>query len=329
MRLLVTGGGGFLGKAIVRQLLDQQHQVITYQRGDYPQLREWGAETVIGNLKNRDEVIQASVGCDAIFHVAAKAGVWGDEQDYYEANVIATENVLTACDENKIEYLIYTSTPSVVFDGTDEEGIDETEPYSNHFFNVYQKTKAKAEQLVLKANSDALKTIALRPHLIWGPGDPHLVPRVIERASMGKLKLVGNGDNKVDSCYIDNAALAHIQALTALETNPNANGRAYFISNDEPIEMKRLLNQILTAANLPAVTKTVPVGLAFAVGAVLETIYRLLGRQEEPIMTRFVARQLSTHHWFDLSAAKKELNYSPAVSISKGMELLAASLNDN
>ena len=325
MKVLVTGGGGFLGRAIVRQLLQAQDTVVTFQRGDYPRLRELGVETIRGDLTNRDAVVAACSGCEAVFHVAARAGVWGEPKRYYQANVLATDQVLYACQRHSIPYLIYTSTPSVVFDGHSETGIDEKQPYTQRFFNAYQQTKAIAEQRVLAANTSDMHTVVLRPHLIWGPGDPHLVPRVIERQRAGKLRLVGNGQNRVDSCYVDNAAWAHVLARDALISG-RAAGKAYFISNGEPLEMKALLDKILAAAGLPAVTRTISPKLAYQVGAMLEFLYRAIGKQEEPLMTRFVARQLATEHWFDLRAAERDLYYKPTLSIDEGMRHLAAAL---
>lgn len=323
MKVLVTGGGGFLGQAIVRQLLQARDTVVTFQRGDYPWLRELGVETIRGDLAHRDAVVAACKGCEAVFHVAAKAGVWGEPARYYRANVLATDHVLHACRRHSIPYLIYTSTPSVVFDGHDETGIDETQPYTRRFLNAYQRTKVMAEQRVLAANTGALRTVALRPHLIWGPADPHLVRRVIERQRAGRLRLVGNGRNRVDSCYVDNAARAHILARDALVSG-RAAGNAYFISNGEPLAIRILLDNILAAAGLPAVTRTISPTLAYQVGAVLECVYRAIGRREEPLMTRFVARQLATEHWFDLRAAKRDLHYKPILSIDEGMRRLAA-----
>lgn len=322
MKALVTGGGGFLGSALVKQLLDEGWMVNTLQRGDYSFLQEWGANVIRGDLINKNIVLKAAENCDVLFHVAAKAGVWGDYTGYYEANVIATENVISACEQLDIQHLVYTSTPSVVFDGNNEIGINERAEYPREYFNAYQATKAIAEQKVIAANSNTLKTVALRPHLIWGPGDRHLVPRVISRARSGKLKLVGNGQNKVDSCYIDNAVLAHILAANEIMGRGRCAGKVYFISNNEPIAMADLLNRILDCVGLPAISKSVPPMLAFTVGAILEKIYALLSIEQEPIMTRFVAKQLSTSHWFDLTAARTDLNYQPIITIDEGMKNL-------
>jgi len=323
---LVTGGGGFLGSNIVRMLLDKGITVRSLQRSDSPDLKKLGVEIIRGDISDRDTVINAAEGCDVIFHVAAKAGVWGDYDDYYQCNVTGTKNIIDACKAHNIQKLIYTSSPSIVFAGEDEENINESTPYAEHFLTAYQKTKALAEQMVLAANNETLATVALRPHLIWGLGDPHLAPRIIERAKAGRLRLVGKQNNLVDSTYIDNAALAHLLAAEALETNSNCAGKAYFISNDEPIPMKELINRILTVANLPPVTKTIPTQLAYTIGMMMEFVYRIFKLKEEPAMTRFIAKQLSCAHWYDLTAAKNDLGYQAKVTIDDGMEKLRASL---
>lgn len=326
MKALVTGGGGFLGSAIVSTLLKRGDTVKTIQRGDYPFLAELGAEVYKGDLTKLNDINEAVKGCDVVFHVAAKAGVWGNYDDYYTSNVVATKNVIQACQNNNVANLVYTSTPSVVFDGKNEEGINESAPYAKTFFNAYQKTKAEAEQLVINSNSKSFKTVSLRPHLIWGPEDNHLVPRIINRAKAGKLKLVGSKDHKVDSCYIDNAAKAHILAADELLTNSRCAGKSYFISNDEPVYMSELINRILNAASLSPVNKRVPEKLAYLVGGILEVIYKIFNIRNEPIMTRFIAKQLSTAHWFDLTAAKRDFGYDAVISIEEGMERLKQSL---
>lgn len=322
MKALVTGGGGFLGSAIVKRLIAKGWEVNALQRRNYHFLADIGATQFRGDLVNKEDVLRAAQGCDIVFHVAAKAGVWGAYVDYYEANVLATENVIAACEQLGIKYLVYTSSPSVVFDGHNEIGINERTEYPREFFNAYQETKARAEQTVIAANNAGLKTVALRPHLIWGPGDPHLVPRVITRAKAGKLKLVGSGQNKVDSCYIENAALAHVLAAEEIIGRGKCAGKVYFISNDEPIAMADLLNKILAAAKVPPVRKSVPPFLAYTVGLLLEKLYGLFRIKQEPIMTRFVARQLSTSHWFDLTAAKNDFGYQPVITINEGMKIL-------
>lgn len=323
---LVTGGGGFLGSHIVHILLNKGIAVRTLQRSDHPELKKAGIESLTGDISDATTVTHAAEGCDVIFHVAAKTGIWGNYNNYYQCNVIGTKNVLDACKTYGIHKLIYTSSPSVVFSGDDEEGIDESTPYPDHFLTAYQKTKALAEQMVLDANSDSLATVALRPHLIWGPGDPHLVPRIIERARSGRLRLVGKQNNLVDSTYIDNAALAHVLAAKALAPDASCAGKAYFISNGEPLPMAELINKILAAASLSPVTKTIPTQLAYILGMMMEVAYKIFNLKGEPIMTRFVAKQLSCAHWYDLTAAKRDFAYQAETSINEGMQKLKASL---
>ncbi len=326
MKALVTGGGGFLGGAVARKLAARGDYVKSFSRDDYPELADHGINHIRGDIADPDAVSRAVEGCDVVFHVAAKAGVWGSYESYYTANVAGTRNVLSACEKHGIGTLIYTSSPSVVFDGRDEEGVDESEPYPEQYMAHYPATKAIAEKAVIEANRDNLATVALRPHLIWGPGDPHLVPRIVARAKAGRLRALGRRENKVDSVYVDNAADAHLLAADRID---RAAGKIYFITNDEPLPVMDLINRIVGAAGLPPVTKHVPVWVAYAAGAALEGAYSLLRLEDEPFMTRFVVRQLSTAHWFDITAAKRDLGYTPTVSIEEGIRRLADSFSVN
>ena len=323
MKALVTGGGGFLGGAIVRRLRVRGDEVRSFSRGDYPELRSFGVEVIRGDLADREAVVSAAHGCDIVFHVAAKAGVWGPHEDYYRANVIGTQNVIAVCRRGHIHRLVYTSSPSVVFNGRDMEGVDESAPYPSHFEASYPQTKAQAEKLVLEANSDALATVALRPQLIWGLGDQHLVPRIIARAKVGALRRIGRRPLLVDSIYVDNAAQAHLLAADRLRPGAAISGKAYFISQGEPRPLWDLINMILKAAGVPPVTRHVSPNLAYAAGWFYEKMYWLLQKQAEPPMTRFLARELSTAHWFDISAARRDLDYEPEVSFEEGVSRLA------
>ena len=325
--VFVTGAGGFLGKAICRMLRDADINVTGFARGEYPELTQMGVNMIQGDITDKAMLTKAMQSCDLVFHVASKAGVWGSKADYFQPNVDGAANVIEACQTLGINFLVYTSTPSVTFAGVDESGIDESQPYAHSFLNYYAHSKAIAEQMMLAANNQVLKTVALRPHLIWGPGDPHLVPRVINRAKAGRLKLLGREDKLVDTIYVDNAAYAHILAAVKLiEPASVCAGKSYFISNDQPITMADMLNKILACADLPPVTKRIPTALAYGVGTVLENIYRILGKQQEPMMTRFVARQLSTSHYFNITGAKRDLGYQPIVTIEQGMKALQESL---
>ncbi|MDX2496029.1 MAG: NAD-dependent epimerase/dehydratase family protein [Desulfuromusa sp.] len=322
MKVLVTGGGGFLGKAIVKLLLEQGDDVCSFSRNIYPQLTALGVDQFVGDLTDLSAIIKAVDGCELIYHVAAKAGIWGSYDEFYQPNVIGTKNIIQACRKCNITRLVYTSSPSVVFDGSDMEGIDESAPYPDHYLSWYPQTKAEAEQCVLAANDDSLATVALRPHLIWGPEDNHLVPRILERGRTGALRRIGDNPCLVDTVYIDNAAMAHVQAAEKLAVGSGVAGKAYFISNDEPLPLWEIVNRILAAGGLPAVTKTISPSIAYTAGRVLETFYRIFKLPGEPRMTRFVAKEMSTAHWFDLTAAKNDFGYQPKVSIDDGLKQL-------
>ncbi|QXE88495.1 NAD-dependent epimerase/dehydratase family protein [Geomonas nitrogeniifigens] len=325
MRALVTGGGGFLGSAIVRQLRARGDEVVSFSRGEYPELASLGVEQYRGDLADLNAVVQAAQGCDTVFHVAAKAGIWGSFQEYYLANVVGTENVIAACRILGIRRLVYTGSPSVVFDGSDVEGGDESLPYPAHFEAHYPHSKALAEKAVLAANSRTLSTVSLRPHLIWGPGDNHLVPRIVAKGRAGALRRIGTRTCLVDTVFVDNAAEAHLNAADRLCPDAPLAGKAYFISNGEPIPLWDMVNAILGAAGVPPVNRTVPAGVAYAVGVACEVAWKTLKLSGEPPLTRFVAKELATSHWFDISAARRDLGYSPRISTQEGLKLLRAS----
>ncbi len=319
-KILVTGGGGFLGSAIIRKLIQRGEQVWSFSRKSYSELEALGVKQIQGDLADRALVENTFKGVDVVFHAAAKPGVWGTYDEYYRPNVLGTQNVIHACKVNRIQALIHTSSPSVIFTGKNMEGMDESIPYPEKFHTHYTKTKAMAEQDVRAAAKEGLNVIILRPHLIWGPGDPHLVPRVIARSR--KLVRVGRQNNLVDTIYIDNAADAHILAADKLVANPSLSGNIYFISQDNPIPMWDMINGILNAGGLAPVTKTMPLWSVWLIGALLEFMYTVFRFSGEPKMTRFVANELGTAHWFDISAVKKDLGYKPNVSIEEGLRLL-------
>lgn len=322
MKALVTGGAGFLGGAIVRQLLARGDSVRSVSRASHPEIEALGAQVVRGDVADGDAMRCAAEGCDVVFHVAAHVGGWGPRAEYRRINVDGTANVIAACQSEGIARLIYTSTPSVVHTGVDIEGGDESLPYAKHFDSSYAETKAEAERMVLAANGPKLATVALRPHLIWGPGDNQLVPRLLDRARAGRLRLVGGGRKRVDATYIDNAAGAHLLAADRLTPEAPCAGRAYFIAQDEPTLAKELINGVLAAAGLPAEARSIPASVAWCAGATAEALFWLLRRKDEPPLTRFAATQLATAHWYDLTAARRDLGYEPLVSTAEGMERL-------
>ena len=321
LRALVTGGGGFLGRALVRRLVGRGDRVRVLARGNYPELGGPAVELMRGDIADPGIARAAAEGVDVIFHLAAKAGVGGRFADYVRSNLEGTRAMLEGARSAGVRRFVHTSTPSVVFDRRGHEGGDESLPLTQDKLSPYAYTKARAEELVLGASGAELYTCALRPHLIWGPDDTQLVARIVSRARQGKLALIGDGQHKVDSIYVDNVVDAELAAAEALEAGP-ARGKAYFLSNGEPVAVGELMNRILASGGLPPVTRQVAPGLAYVVGGVLEAVYRLLGRDDEPPMTRFVALNLSTPHWFDCSRARQDLGWEPKVSIAEGLARL-------
>ena len=264
MRLLVTGGGGFLGQALCRGLVARGHEVVSVNRGQYPELDAFGVQQLRGDLADATAVLDAARGCEAIFHNAAKAGAWGSRDSYYRANVLGTRHVLQACRSHGIGRLVYTSTPSVTHRRTHPVagGTADAVPYGEHLKAPYAATKLVAEREVLAANDATLATVALRPRLIWGPGDQQILPRLAERSRAGRLRLVGDGGNLIDTTYIDNAAQAHFDAFEHLAPGAACAGRAYFLSNGEPRPTREIINALLAAVGAPPVTRTVPLPVA-------------------------------------------------------------------
>ncbi len=326
MHALVTGAGGFLGLYIVEQLVARGDRVTAFCRGDYPCLRELGVEVIRGDVRDRQQIIDACRGIDTFFHVAAVAGIWGPWDHFYRINTLGTQHVLEGCLAHGVPKLVYSSSPSVTFNGTDQQGVDESAPYADRWMCHYPHTKALAEQMVLKAHGrDGLATCSLRPHLIWGPRDNHLVPRLIERARSGKLRRVGDGTNLIDIAYVENVAEAHLLAADALEVDSPVGGQAYFISQGKPVNCWDWIDELLALAELPKVTKYISARGAKTAGKLLESAYHLLRRNEEPRMTRFLAAQLSTSHYFDIGRAQQDFGYRPTISTAVGMQRLQAS----
>jgi nucleoside-diphosphate-sugar epimerase len=323
MRALVTGAGGFLGRYIVAQLLARGDDVRTFARGDYPELRELGANTVRGDLGDLSALAAACEHIDCVFHAAAKPGIWGPWNEYYQTNTVGTQNVLAACRQQQVGRLVFSSSPSVTFDGRDQVAVDESASYARRWLCHYPHTKALAEQFVLNANKDALTTCALRPHLIWGPRDGQLVPRLIARAQAGSLRRVGDGTNIVDMIYVENAAEAHLLAADALAATPDVvGGKAYFLSQDDPVNCWDWIDGLLGLVDIAPLTKSISQSTSWKIGAVMEAVYGGLGISREPPMTRFLAAQLATSHHFNITAAKRDLKYEPTVSTEEGMRRL-------
>ncbi|MEE2827168.1 MAG: NAD-dependent epimerase/dehydratase family protein [Planctomycetota bacterium] len=327
MKALVTGANGFLGQTLVEQLVAGGQEVRAMTRKPCPALDALGVEPFHGDLRERAACLQATKGVDVVFHTGAISGIWGKWKLFFETNTLGTRHIVEGCRLHGVPKLIYTSSPSVTFDGRDQVNVNETASYPERWLCHYPHTKALAEQHVLAANdSQGLLTCALRPHLIWGPRDRHLVPRLLARARSNQLRRVGDGKNRIDIIHVENAAKAHIQAATAMEPGTPVCGRAYFLSQGEPVNCWDWIDELLVLAGLKPLEKSISFPTAYRIGAVLEGAYKVLNLGGEPRMTRFLAAQLAKNHYFDISQAKQDFGFSPHVSTTTGMEELAEHL---
>ena len=319
MKYLVTGGGGFLGTAIVRQLRERGDDVTVLGRSHYPHIEALGARCHRADLSKSTDLHTILSDIDVVIHTAAKAGVWGKKEDFWAINVEGTKNILQAAKESGVSRFVHTSSPSAVWNGGDECNLTESDcPYPKTFLSHYPHSKAKAEQIVLNENTSTFRTTALRPHLIWGPEDPHLIPRILDRAH--RLRIVGDGSNKVGICFVENAAYAHILAADELAQQAKNAGKAYFITDMEPVLLWAWINNLLSSLGKTAITKRISLSWAQSIGGMLEWIWKTFGLSGEPMMTRFVARQLASSHYYDLSAAIQDFGYKEHTAPAEGMK---------
>ena len=325
--ILVTGGGGFLGGHIVAKLLARGDKVRVFGRRFYPELHRQGVDCRRGDLADADAVRKAAEGCQAVIHTAAIPGVWGEYRIYYDANYLGTKNVIEAAIAAGMGRMVYTSTPSVVHDGESIVGGDESLPYAVNFLTPYAETKALAEKLVLDMNSSGFATAAIRPHLIFGPGDTQLIPKLLDRARKGKLIRIGDGKNLVSVSYVENVADAHIMLLDNLCPGSVPSGRAYFINEPEPVNCWDFINRIVTGAGLKPIVRGIPYRVAYAGGWLCEKIWGALGRKDDPRITRFLADQLATSHWFTTDRAERDFGWKPAVSLDEGVRRMLEEVN--
>jgi len=314
--VFITGASGFIGGRIALRLLGEGRPVRVLSRRPLPELENSGAQVLLGDLDNIEALRRGCEGAATVFHVAGRVGVWGPADDFFRVNVEGTDNVIVTCRSAGVRRLVYTSSPSVVYNGGDLSGVNESAPLCTSAPCAYPTSKAAAERLVQAAHSDELATVSLRPHLVWGPGDKNVVPRVLSLARKGRLKIIGSGRNRVDVTHIGNVVDAHLLAATA--PSDSVGGKAYFITNGEPVVLWDWINQLLRGVGIPQIQKHVSLNTAYAAGAVMETLWRVLPLKGEPPITRFVAKEMATDHWFDISAARRDLGYDPRVSMATG-----------
>ncbi|MBR0519637.1 NAD-dependent epimerase/dehydratase family protein [bacterium] len=332
MKVLLTGSSGCLGGSLAKLLKNNGFELIATLRSNPSESLTKLADKILrGDLIDPEFVDKCVSNADAVIHTAGKSGSWGSYQSYFDANVKTTQNLISSCKKYGVKYFIYTSSPSCVFDMKDQNGIDETTPYPKKFSAFYPRTKAEAEQIVIKEASNDFMTVSLRPHLIWGPGDRNLYPRIVARAKEKKPMLINNGKNKVDATFVDNVAHAHVLALQKLSSPDGniCNGKKYFITNDEPMEVKEIMNSLLKYSGIELIKFSIPEPIAYLAGCLSEAFYFLSGRKDEPNLTRFVVKELSCNHWFNISAAKKDLGYSPLITMEEGFKIFGKWVKEN
>lgn len=321
-RVAVLGGSGFIGRALVQRLVAEGIETAVVARKDFPEAGALGVRFLSGDIGDAEFLKNSLAGYDTVFHLASRTAIWGDKKEYYRTNVAGTQNVLDACQANGIAALVYASTPGVVYQKGDLCGVNERTPYAQHFLSDYARSKAMAEKMVLAANSETMKTIALRPHLVWGPGDTNLIPRLLGQARCRQLKRVGDGHNLVDITYIDNAAEAFVLAAKNLHGPASGAGKPYFISQGEPVSLWSWLKKFFRRLDIPIIEESISFQKAYLMGLLMEKAFSLARINREPCMTRFLAVQLAKSHWFSIENANRDLGYFPRVSTAEGTNIL-------
>ncbi|MFC0680729.1 NAD-dependent epimerase/dehydratase family protein [Lysobacter korlensis] len=318
MSVLVTGASGLLGGAVARELASRGHEVRSFQRrpAELP-----GVEDAPGSVTDTDAVRRAVAGMDAVVHLAAKVSLAGDPAEFSAVNVEGTRRLIAEAARAGVRRFVHISSPSVAHAGMSIAGDDARPADPAHARGDYARTKAIAERLALAADSPGFAVVAVRPHLVWGPGDTQLVARIVQRAAAGRLPLIGSGAALIDTTYLDNAATAIAAALDRAE---DVHGQAYVVTNGEPRPVAEMLAGICRAAGVRSPSRHVRAGLARSAGAAVEAVWRVRPGADEPPMTRFLAEQLSTSHWFDQRRTRADLQWTPAVSLDEGLRRLAA-----
>lgn len=323
MKTFVTGGGGFVGSAVCRRLHALGHDVTALGRRPAAALAAEGIRTAVQDLAAADAVEKlaaAWAGVECVFHVAAHVRMWGPREAFLRGNVTATEHVIAACRAAGVRKLVFTSSPSVIAGDDDLRGVDESRPYPARHRALYPETKAAAERAVLAAHGAALRTIALRPHLIFGPGDTNLVPTILARAGAGRLVQVGDGENLVDLTFIDDCVEAHVLAAAALDERPAVGGKPFFVSQGGPVRLWEWISRVLDLHGVAPVRRRIPAGVARLLGSAAEAVWRVCRLESDPPLTRFLAEEMATDHYFDISAARRELGYEPSCDVWEATE---------
>jgi len=318
MRVLVTGGRGLLGSAVVTEL-GRDHEVVTFQR--HPSGTT--ARELLGDVRDPEAVTSAVAGCDAVVHLAAKVTMHGDRADFESINVQGTSILIDAARRAGVSRFVHISSPSVAHAGAPIMGAGAEPADPDAARGEYSRSKAAAELIALAADDSRMSVVAIRPHLVWGPGDTQLVDRIVARARAGRLFVLDGGTALIDTTYVDNAAEAISRAVDMC-AEPDVHGRAFVVSNGEPRTVAELLARMADAAGVRGPRRSVPSGLAIGAGHVIEAGWRATRRTDEPVLTAFIAEQLATAHWFDQRQTRAALRWQPRVTLAEGFARLRA-----
>jgi nucleoside-diphosphate-sugar epimerase len=316
VKVLITGGRGLLGSAVVRQIQKSGHECVVVQRTpcQVPGIREF-----LDDLAAPTKSEQWIKGVEVVVHLAAKVGIVGSYQEFFDSNVLATRKLLEKAKKNGVQRFIYASSPSVAHTGDALIGAGAGKAEPARVRGSYSRTKALAEIDVLAAHSPNFSTMALRPHLVWGPGDTQLIERIVARARAGRLFLIDGGYSLIDTTYVTNAAQAF---ACAIDAPASAFNRALMVTNGEPRTVREILGRIAYAAGAQAPSRSIPFHIAMAAGHAAESAWKI--HKSEPPLTSFLVEQLATAHWFDLAETKRFLDWSPSISLDQGFADLAS-----
>ena len=332
MKVLVTGASSLIGHHVVKLLKQRGDEVTVLQRSpaNLASVREVLFDLSVASNASAESVnptlLSALQGQQAVIHLAAKVGVAGRWEAYQAINIEGTRQLINAALQCEVPGFVHISSPSVAHAGKSLVGAPAGVAEPDHVRGHYARSKAMGEQIALAANGDVMKVVSLRPHLVWGPGDRQLVQRIIDRAKAKRLLLVGSGQAFIDTTYIDNAAGAIVAGVDNIE---RAAGQALVISNGQPRTVSEIIKRILQAGSLPTTRRHIPAPVAITAGSLIEKIWDAMDKQDDPPMTRFLAEQLATAHWFDQRKTRQLLGWSPSVGIEEGFERLARSLEDS
>ncbi|KAB8129182.1 NAD-dependent epimerase/dehydratase family protein [Gracilibacillus oryzae] len=328
MKILITGGTGFLGQKLARRLNGMDHQVTVIGRNEQigAELETEGITFLKADLTDCESIHRAHFDKEIVFHCGALSAPWGRYEDFYQTNVIGTENVVNACIANDVKRLIHVSTPSIYFDKNERTNVSETDAISSKFLNHYATTKFLAERVVDKAFDNGLPVVTLRPRAIFGPGDNAIIPRLIQTNEDKFIPFINHGRAVIDLVYVENVVDAMVLEMNA---DQKTLGQKYNISNGERWILADVLKKLFQTMDVPFRYRKLPYPLVYSMAAILEWLSRNFQNYQEPVLNRYTVTVLSKSQTISIDKARAELGYTPRVSVEDGIHLFAEWWRDN